>query len=197
MDFRLATEADVDAIAETILLAFLDDPVWGPALRRPDGSTEHIRRIWTVFVQGSINVGGQYLTEDAAAIASWTPPGEHELSKEQEDEVVEILNESLEPKSLDAILDLFARLDAAHPQDTPHAYLGFLATHPAHRGQGIAQQLLAENLKDLDARNVPAYLESTNPANNHRYARAGFQPLGTITSPIGNAQITTMWRDPR
>jgi GNAT superfamily N-acetyltransferase len=197
MDYRLATEADADAIAETLLLAFLDDPVWGPALRRPDGATEHIRRIWRIFVQGSIRVGGQYLTEGAAAIASWTPPGEKEMSKEQEDEIARILNESLEPRSLDAIMELFSRLDGAHPHDEPHAYLGFLATRPDQRGHGIAQQLLAENLKDLDARGIPSYLESSNPANDHRYERAGFRPVGTIRAVLNDAVITTMWRDAR
>jgi GNAT superfamily N-acetyltransferase len=196
MEYLVATPSDVDSITETITLAFLHDPVWGPALRRPDGATAHLRPVWRLFVEGSMRNGGQYLTLGATAIASWTPPGENELSKEQEDRIVEILTEALEPGDMDALLELFARFDAAHPHDQPHAYLGFLATHPDHRGHGIAQQLLAENLKELDARGVPAYLESTNPVNNHRYERLGFRPVTTFESVRDAAPITTMWREP-
>ena len=37
MDFRVAVAADVDAVTETITLAFRDDPIWSVALARPDG----------------------------------------------------------------------------------------------------------------------------------------------------------------
>ena len=37
--------------------------------------------------------------------------------------------------------------------------------------------LLAENLQRIDAEGAPAFLESSNPANDHRYERLGFAPL--------------------
>src|ERR1700710_134190 len=175
MDYSLATLADVDSITETLTLAFSDDPVWGPALARSDGATDHLRPFWRIYVEGAMRVGGQYLTGGGAAIASWTPPGETELSDDQEAELERIAERWLEPATVAALVEITDRFEGAHPHDVPHAYLGLLATHPDHRGHGIAQQLLAENLKDLDARGIPAYLESTNPANDHRYERAGFR----------------------
>jgi GNAT superfamily N-acetyltransferase len=74
-------------------------------------------------------------------------------------------------------------------------YLSLLATHPDHRGQGIGQRLLAENLAEFDAVGLPAYLESTNPANDHRYERAGFRTLGGFRAVIDDAAVSTMWRD--
>jgi ribosomal protein S18 acetylase RimI-like enzyme len=197
MDYRLATPADVDAITDTLTLAFLDDPVWGPALLRSDGSTGHLRPFWRIYAEGSMRVGGQYLTDDAGAIASWTPPGETELSHGQEQQLDQLLRDSFEPSTLPALTELYDRIEDAHPRDQPHAYLGLLATHPDYRGRGIAQQLLAENLKELDVRGIPAYLESTNPANDHRYERAGFRPVGVIQAVLDDSVITTMWRDPR
>ena len=44
---------------------------------------------------------------------------------------------------------------------------------------------------------MPAYLESSNPANVALYARHGFAPCGVIEIPGGGPQIVTMWREPR
>lgn len=38
----------------------------------------------------------------------------------------------------------------------------------------------------------PHYLESSNPANNHRYASVGFQPFGSFVVPYDDAVVTTM-----
>jgi hypothetical protein len=56
--------------------------------------------------------------------------------------------------------------------------------------------LLAENLRAIDATGLPAYLESTNPANNKRYMAQGFLPADELTLPNGHV-ITTMWREAR
>jgi hypothetical protein len=53
--------------------------------------------------------------------------------------------------------------------------------------------LLAENLARIDVLGLPAYLESSNPANDRRYERAGFVPHGRITTATGHS-VTTMWR---
>jgi hypothetical protein len=58
-------------------------------------------------------------------------------------------------------------------------------------------RLLAHNLDLIDAEHQPAYLESSNPANDRRYASVGFEPAGQIRSPRGGAVITTMWRTAR
>jgi GNAT superfamily N-acetyltransferase len=186
---------DIDAVTETVTLAFLDDPVWGPALAVPDGSTEHLAPYWRPYVEQAVEYGTAYVRDDAAAVAIWTPPGEPELSDERAADVLRVAYESLPPDLLAAMVEIFERFEAAHPREVPHAYLGLLATHPSHRGHGIGQQLLAENLAHWDALGVPAYLESSNPANLHRYERAGFIPVGSFTAVVTDAVLTTMWRD--
>jgi GNAT superfamily N-acetyltransferase len=95
-------------------------------------------------------------------------------------------------------MEIINHLEQAHPQDVPHYYLSLLATHPRHRGQGLGMGLLAETLSVIDAEQVPGYLESSNQANDVRYARLGFQPFGVIDlSAMGGPQATTMWREPR
>lgn len=195
MQFVRATEGDVDAVANTLALAFADDPVWGAALARADGSTEHLRPFWSLFVRGALSYDTVYLTPDAGAVATWIPPGGVELPGELEQQLFDLASGALAPELLTALHELWDRFEAAHPHDQPHAYLSLLATHPTQRGAGIAQLLMAANLASWDAAGIPSYLESTNPANDHRYARAGFAPVGGFEAPLTGSRITTMWRD--
>jgi GNAT superfamily N-acetyltransferase len=134
------------------------------------------------------------MTDDASAVSVWIPPGGTDLSDAGEKAITQLVRATLEPAGVQAMFDLWDRFAVNHPYDEPHAYLSLLATHPAHRGQGIGQRLLAEDLARWDTTGVPAYLESTNPANDHRYERAGFRRIGGFLSVLDDAPISTMWR---
>jgi GNAT superfamily N-acetyltransferase len=191
---RPATFADVGAVTETLALAFRDDPVWGVALARPDGSTNHHAAFWRLYVEGAMRYSTVFMTESATAVAVWIPPGGTELSADGEEAVTQLVAATLEPTSVQAMSVLWERFEANHPHDVPHTYLSLLATHPEHRGRGIGQRLLAENLARWDISGVPVYLESTNPANDHRYVRAGFRRVGGFRAVLDGAPVSTMWR---
>ncbi len=195
MDIRVAVAADVDAVTETITLAFSNDPIWSVALGRPDGGTDHCRRFWQLYVEGALRYSTVFLADDASTVAVWLPPGAIDLTAAQQDEVDELIAANLSPDHAHAYDVLWERFETIHPENPPHMYLSLLATHPDHRGRGIGQRLLAENLAAFDAEGLPAYLESTNPANDHRYERAGFRPIGRIQAVLDDATATTMWRD--
>jgi hypothetical protein len=57
--------------------------------------------------------------------------------------------------------------------------------------------LLGENLARLDELGMPAYLESSNRDNDHRYGRLGFVQVGEFAAPGGEPTVACMWRDPR
>lgn len=194
MPSHAATHDDIDRVVECLTLAFRNDPVWGVALARHDGSTSHHGAFWRSYVEGAFRYSTVFTTEDVSAVSVWIPPDGTELSDQQEADVVRLVEASLDPASAQAMFELWERFAANHPQVEPHAYLSLLATHPDHRGRGIGQRLLAEHLDCLDADGVPAFLESTNPANDHRYERAGFRRIGGFTSVLDDAPISTMWR---
>ena len=181
-------------MTETITLAFLRDPVWSVALARPDGSTAHNAAYWRHYVEGALRYSTVFTMEDPSAVSVWLPPGGTELSATQEEALVRLIEGALEPAAAQALFELWDRFDANHPHDEPHAYLSLLATHPDHRGTGTGQRLLADDLARFDAAGVPAYLESTNPGNDHRYERAGFRRLGGFEAVLDRAPISTMWR---
>ena len=201
MQTRIASRDDIDAVTTTIALAFLDDPVWGPALASADGGTAHLEAFWRFFVAGAVPHGRVFLQDgpagEAATVAVWLPPGVPELTEEQEREVDALMASTLTPERFADYQRLWTLFDDAHPHEQEHMYLSLLATHPDHRGRGIGQRLLADTLARFDAEGLPAYLESTNPGNDHRYARAGFRPVGGFRSVIDQAAVTTMWRDAR
>ena len=199
MPSRVAEPRDAAAITTTIALAFRHDPVWGPALEAPDGGTGHLEAFWRFFVDGAIPHGFVQVADgpdgESAAVAVWLPPGVPELTGAQEAAVDGLREAKLAPDRFEAYGRLWERFDETHPHDVPHMYLSLLATHPAHRGRGIGQQLLAGTLARFDAEGLQSYLESTNPGNDHRYRRAGFRPVGGFRSVIDGAEVTTMWRD--
>lgn len=163
---------------------------------RPDGRTDHHSAFWRLSIEGALRYPWTWLTRDDEATSIWIPPGGTEMTPEQEASLIELAKEHLGPAS-GRYFDLLERFSAAHPHSQPHYYLSLLGTHPDHRGQGIGMQLLAHNLGLIDGEHMPAYLESSNPANNHRYARVGFEPIGEFSYPGGGPLVTTMWRPAR
>jgi ribosomal protein S18 acetylase RimI-like enzyme len=194
MTYRVAAARDRDAVIETIALAFSSDPVWGAVLAQPDGQIDLATGFWQFYVDGAMRYSTVLVTDDLSAVAAWIPPGGIEMSEEHELALAAFITERFSPSEAVQLDELFRRFDANHVHEPSHAYLNLLATHPEHRGQGIGQILLAENLRHWDEQSVPAYLESTNPANLHRYRRAGFEATGEFRSPINDAVITMMWR---
>ena len=189
------TEADAEQVVELFSLAFFDDPAWSWAFPDPDARMEQYRAWWGLFVRSAIPYGWTRMTEDGGAAALWIPAGEPELSAEDEAKVEPLLRELVGPHA-DDVLTLLERFEAHHPHDTPHHYLSLLGTHPDHRGQGKGMALLAESLAQLDELGMPAYLESSNRANDQRYERVGFELIGEFAPP-GGPTLGSMWREPR
>jgi GNAT superfamily N-acetyltransferase len=195
VEIRAAATRDIDAVTRCITLAFATDPVWEPALRGLAGQTDHHESYWRLFVESSIDQGGAFMTDGGEAVSIWIPPGGQELSGDRLTAFDALIERALEPGQLAALRALFDRFEASRAPLGPHYYLSLLATHPDHRGRGIGQALLADDLARWDVAGAPSYLESTNPANDHRYARAGFRPIGGFEAVLDGHWVTAMWRD--
>ena len=196
VDARVAGAADVAGVAETLAEAFNADPVWSWAFPDPERRLEQHRAVWGVVIESALDYEWTWLTADCAACAVWIPPGRPELRPEYE-EPMESLLEELLGEGAARVLETFARFDAAHPEKEPHYYLSLLGTHPDHRGRGLGMGLLANTLARIDAEGAPAFLESSNPANDRRYERLGFVKCGEFELPEDGPNVTQMWRDPR
>ena len=190
---RVARPADLETVTTIVALSFAEDPVWGPAFGGAP-SPEARFAIWRTYLAAAVRFPWTWLSAGDEATSVWFPPGEDEMTADQWDGFVEIMAEHLGDDSAGRVVALFERFDAAHPRTEPHYYLSLLGTHPDHRGAGHGMRLLADNLERIDAGGLPAYLESTNPANNDRYARLGFEVVGSFEGYLPGSAITTMWR---
>lgn len=192
---RVATPSDVDQIVETVTSAFFDDPLWGPAF--PDIETREVQasRFWRFFVRSALRYPWTFVTENIESATVWFPPGGTELTDDEASGFEEFLRGITGRPAADAILEISAQLEEARPAE-PHFYLSLLATHGEHRGRGLGMDLLRENLARIDALGMPAYLESSNPANDERYGGVGFVRRGEIVVASGHV-VTTMWRPAR
>ena len=193
---RPATVARADDVTELFALAFHEDPTWSWAFPDPERRMEHLRSWWGLHVRSALPYGWVWVTADGGAASLWVPPGKPELSSEDEAKVQPLLGALLGPHAED-VLALLDRFDSNHPREEPHYYLSLLGTHPEHRGQGKGMALLASNLARIDELGMPAYLESSNRANDHRYERLGFVQVGEFAAPGGEPTVACFWRDPQ
>jgi GNAT superfamily N-acetyltransferase len=189
MTARVATESDLDGVTATLTAAFSTDPLWSWAF--PD--SEALAGWWRFHISSALRYPWVWIADDYAAAAVWIPPGGVELTEEEEGRVESILGDLIGPRAPE-VIELLDRFERSHPGDERHYYLSLLGTHPDHRGKGLGMKLLAENLARIDTEGMPAYLESSNSANDPRYERLDFRRVGQFTRPDEGVTVSTMWR---
>ena len=189
---RIATVSDLDGLTTMLTAAFEYDPLWSWAFPDPRDLA-----VWWRFMIGSaLRYPSVWIAGDFAAAAVWIPPQGTELTEEEEERVEPLLTE-LAGRRAPVIMELLGRFEHSHPKERSHYYLSLLGTHPRFRGRGLGMRLLSENLASMDSEGTPAYLESSNPGNDHRYERLGFERVGEFTTPDRARMVATMWREAR
>jgi GNAT superfamily N-acetyltransferase len=195
MPTRVATLTDLDGIVDTITSGFFDDPLWAPQFPDPELRAAQSSKFWRLSVASALRYPWTMVTDRVEAAAVWIPPEGTELTDDEAEGMEAFLVDLVGRARTDSILAIYDQFDAARPTE-PHYYLSLLATHGDHRGRGLGMALLRDNLASIDALGAPAYLESSNPANNTRYEGVGFRRIGEFVTPAGQV-VTTMWRAAR
>jgi GNAT superfamily N-acetyltransferase len=193
VDARVATADDAATVTEILVRAFNNCPTWGWAFPDQAARAAGHRALWGLLVEGAMRFPWVWLGAGGVTTSVWIPPGESELTAEQIERIEPMLKQML-GDGASRVLTALDAFDAAHPHDEPHFYLSLLGTDPAHYGHGYGLGLLAENLRIVDAQGMPAYLESSNPANVPLYERYGFRQRGSFELPGGGPTVPTMWR---
>ena len=185
-------KADEAKAIATIALAFATDPMmrWSfadDAVYR-DVAPKFIRAFGgRAFTHGTADA-----TENFEAVGLWLPP-----NTEPDGRAMMEIFEKLERTSEEQRdgQGLFEQMEHFHPKE-PHWYLPLIGTDPVHHGKGYGADLMAHAIWRCDESRMPAYLESSNPANVPFYERYGFKVMGKIqqgSSPV----LTPMFRQAR
>ena len=198
IEVRRATTADVPLLGRVLADAFTDDPVWKwlipeAASRRP----ERLRTFFTAMAASYVRRGKHAYLANGSAAALWAAPDAGWALP-----FVEILRQtpaalaSFGPRTLRALRSQL-QVEARHPAEPPHWYLGYLGAVSARRGQGLGGRLLDEVLAVADGQHRAGYLESSNERNLTLYQRKGFQVVEEIRLLGSGPPVWRMWRDAR
>ena len=182
--------SDAERVVDVVASAFGDDPTWSWAF--PDLAAR--RHFWQFVVNGGLRYPWTFKTIGFESVTVWIPPGGSEFSQDQEAQLPSLLADLVGSRAAD-VAELMRRFDSAHPRMEPHYYLSLLGNHREHRGRGLGMALLKENLARIDANHMPAYLESSNSANNCRYESVGFVRTTSFQAPGEGPTVTGMWRN--
>lgn len=196
-DSLAVREADPEDFAElttALARAFADDPVARWAAPRAANRSRALRGFFSAYLKHKQPHGFVSCAGDLVGAAIWVPPGESTMGAA---ELVDIVRPNVATR-LAFRSPLLAwgalRADRLHPHE-PHFYLAAIGVDPAAQGRGLGSQLLRPVLDLCDDERVPAYLESSDPANVDFYSRHGFRVVDEVRLPRG-PMIHTMWRDP-
>ncbi len=200
---RVAAEADLDAIAETLARAFEDDRAWGWCFESEGGPADPerklaaLRAIFRFCAAAVLDYGWVRVTDGVEAVALWIPPGEPGMSPADAERFPAVIRASAEDEATaERLLRLMEGFDRDRPTEPPHYFLDVLGTHPDHAGHGHGLGLLAANLAEIDAAGgAPVLLETSKPHNVPLYERVGFRVEREVEVVPGIAS-THMWRRP-
>lgn len=199
---RVAGEADLDAIAETLARAFADDRAWGWAFEDDRGRVdaghqlEVLRAVFRFCAAAALGYGWVRVTDGVEAVALWIPPGEPEMPPAEAERLPALIRDGAgDERTAARLFELMEGFGRARPAGPPHYFLDTLGTHPEHAGHGHGLGLLADNLEEVDAAGGRAFLETGKPHNVPLYERFGFRVDGEVEILPG-LTFTQMWRQP-
>ena len=160
---RRATVADRDRVIRTVVAAFVDDPAFRYFFSDDATYAEHAAAFTGYLFDKRVRHGSVWLVEGGASVSLWDSPGAHDSTAEPD----------LPPEVLARLDDYEQAVHGSMPTE-PHWYLGVLATHPDHAGKRWGRAAIAAGTAEADSDGLPAFLETTNPANVELYGRTGF-----------------------
>lgn len=186
---RKAAAADLPDVADTLAIAFDDDPVvtWiiddGPRRR------ELLPGFFGAIAESYLAYDETYSVDKGVSAAVWAPPG-----AEDDEELPAVLGAAVEGYA-NRLFEILRLMEEKHPVE-PHHYLFLLGTRPEYQGRGLGSSLMAPVLEACDRDRVPAYLEATSERNKQLYSRHGFDVTDEIVLP-GGPTMWPMWRSPK
>jgi ribosomal protein S18 acetylase RimI-like enzyme len=175
---------------KTLVLAFCRDPVVRWMYPNSSQYLTYFPQFIGIFGSKAFDHDTAFINSDLSGAALWLPPG----VEPDDASILDILQRSVSQTEQAGVFAVFEEIERYHPS-FPHWYLSVLGVDPTQQGKGYGSALMQTVLRQCDRDCIPAYLESSNPANIPFYERYGFEVLGTIQ--IQNSpKITPMIRYP-
>lgn len=193
-----AAPADLQGVAQDLSAAFATDPMFDWFMR--DDARRDAARLglFKRLVGMALNDGEVLRPAGGGAASIWLPSeslGPSTLIDELR--VIPTVLAATGFSRLSRMSAMRAAMDKHHPMERPHVYLWFVGVRPEAQGLGVGSRLLSAGLQRVDALGLPAYLESSSPANVPLYRRHGFEVTREIQPRPDSPVMWAMWREPR
>jgi GNAT superfamily N-acetyltransferase len=174
-EVKAVAPADRQRAVATVALAFATDPMMRWSFPDAERYIAVVPRFIDAFGGHAVLHGGADQVGGFAAVALWLPP----CVAPDGEAMGAIIEENMPPARMQDGAALVEQMNRFHPHE-PHWYLPLIGTDPVHQGKGLGSALLRHALARCDRDGLPAYLESSNPANVPLYQRHGFELIGEI-----------------
>lgn len=153
------------------------------------GLGEAIQRLFMVMWLGA---GEIWTTDDAVALAAWSPP-EPQFDDDLRAQIG-VIRDGFPADMLERLASLGPMLREHRPKE-PHWYLNILATHPDWQRQGLGAAVMQPIRERCDADGLGQYLETATEEDIAYYRSRGFVVTARWTLD-GSVEMAGMWRDP-
>lgn len=173
---RLATN-DIEWATSQLVEVFRDEPPFADMFRGPRRE-EQVKYFIRCSCAYALLFGEGYATPERDGVALWLLPGNTTMTFGR------MFRAGMLSAPLRLGLNAFSRFmgftqhtDEIHKKSAPmpHYYLFMLGVCPAAQGKGVGARLLADMLRIVDLKGMPAYLETQNERNVGFYQKFGFE----------------------
>ena len=163
----------------TIVASFTADPFMRWMMPNADKYIRHSAALFAAFAGGAFDAQTAFQIQNFAGVALWVPPFQAKRDDEGGEGFSKTLMQAVDVARLEEIGEMLRGMRAYHPQEDCW-YLPLIGVDPSHQGRGLGARLMQHALNCCDEDGLPAYLESSNPANISLYQRFGFEVMGVI-----------------
>ncbi len=189
---RLLTLSAVEAAAQVIAQAFMDDPLCTYMLPRRKSRLKALLAFFRAYGEVSIRNGrGCGVGEPLVGVAYWKAPDQGEISLPLKSIKIFLpLLLTAYPAGYRKAKPVFKQIEILHTRhvSVPHYYLDNIGVLAAARGQGAASRLIQPFLDRADAEGAPAYTDTVTGANVPLYEHFGFECAEE--SPVEGTSLT-------
>ncbi|WP_240696437.1 GNAT family N-acetyltransferase [Cellulomonas sp. HD19AZ1] len=192
-----AAPGDLPAAVDLLADVFVTDPVMAVVVGgAPDDRDARLRHLLTALLapavaDGTVDLARRTGDPDVLGVACWEAPGAPVSTARLAARLPRLLRAG-GPTGLLRAAHAKRVMDRHRPR-RPHWYLEWIGVTGAARGLGVGAALLGARLAHADARDVPAYLESSTERNRRLYRRHGFVDVAPVRGLAGAAPMA-MWR---
>ena len=158
-----------------MFLAFSGDPFFRWFIPEPAKYVQGGIALMDAFGGKAFENGTAFAPSNYEGASFWLPPG----IRTDEELAGQVIMDCVPNSIQEELFAVFGEMASYRPEGDCW-YLPLIGVDPAHQGRGIGSMMLKHALSIIDEKGLPAFLESSNPANISLYERHGFEVVGRI-----------------